>query len=642
MYRTRAVEVAVVSALAALVTALVAAPVLMRPSELLFGMDIVGRHYDPFAVMAQMRVPLGHAIFLQPVTDIPAALLSRLLGPVAAHNGIVLATFPLSAASAYLLARYLALSPVAAGVAALAYAFSPFHFAHAAYHLHVAQTQWIPLYLLALLHSLSGASAGRVAWLAAATIAVSLSNYYGGLIAAMITPFAILGHWLSNRHMQSARAMAGTLLTLIGVAAAVAIYAAVSTGRIADAATLAFQPTDLFRYGSRWWSYLVPPIANPWLGSTASQIWNDAAVHEGLLEQQIGVGLGVTALAMIGARWDRTRPHVSSRTPLLACVAVAAFVFSLAPLRGGVFSLLPAAWLYGVVPMFRSYARFGVVVQLALAILAGIGVDRLRHSGTGRARLACIGLVIVIAGEYMVRPSAMSRDVLPTTAHRWVVQQANPIRVLDCTPLTLESESVPWLTHERVSMLGGAIEDCDDPQLAERLAAAGFTHLLERHGVAPAPSRSGLRVAGQFDDGSVSTVIAKTPLIYVAATSGFHRREHDAEWTWHWMGGDSRWTIVNTATTTIFATLRVELSAFNRPRQLQLRVGGGPVHTVVVQTEHQGYDIGPIEIFPGYHEMLFHPAEAPTVASEAIDTRDQRRLSFAVGASHWTVSGHRP
>jgi hypothetical protein len=34
--------------------------------------------------------------------------------------------------------------------------------------------------------------------------------------------------------------------------------------------------------------------------------------------------------------------------------------------------------------MFRAYARFGVVVQLMAALLAGVGVDRLRRAGTAR------------------------------------------------------------------------------------------------------------------------------------------------------------------------------------------------------------------------------------------------------------------
>ena len=118
---------------------------------------------------------------------------------MAAYNWLILLSFPLAAVAAYLLARHLALSRSAATIAALAYAFSPFHLAHAAYHPHIAQTQWLPLYLLALWRCLDAATPAAVAFLGLATLAVTLSNFYGGLIAAVITPAAVAAYWLVMR-----------------------------------------------------------------------------------------------------------------------------------------------------------------------------------------------------------------------------------------------------------------------------------------------------------------------------------------------------------------------------------------------------------------------------------------------------------
>src|SRR5688572_26497514 len=146
-------------------------------------MEIAGRHHDPFSVMAQFERPIAIGVHSQPLTDFSGALLARISGVVAAYNWLVLLSFPLSAAAAYLLARYLALSPAGAAVAAMAYAFSPFHVAHAAYHPHIAQIQWLPLYLLALWRCLDDASPVAVGFLGAATMAVTLSNFYAGLIA---------------------------------------------------------------------------------------------------------------------------------------------------------------------------------------------------------------------------------------------------------------------------------------------------------------------------------------------------------------------------------------------------------------------------------------------------------------------------
>src|SRR5476649_1953358 len=149
----------------------IAAPVLRAPSERVFGMEIVGRHHDPFTVMEQLGRPISVGVYSQPVTDVAGALLAHISGVVAAYNWLVLLSFPLSAAAAYLLARYLTLSPAGATVAAMAYAFSPFHLAHAAYHPHIAQIQWMPLYLLALWRCLDDGSVLSIGFLGAATLA---------------------------------------------------------------------------------------------------------------------------------------------------------------------------------------------------------------------------------------------------------------------------------------------------------------------------------------------------------------------------------------------------------------------------------------------------------------------------------------
>jgi hypothetical protein len=659
--------------MAAIVTVAMAAGVLRAPSERVFGMAIVGRHHDPFTVMAQFGRPISLGVYSQPVTDITGALLARLSGAVAAYNWLVLLSFPLSAAAAYLLARHLALSPPGATVAAMAYTFSPFHVAHAAYHPHIAQTQWVPLYLLALWRCLDAASPAAVGFLGAATMAVTLSNFYAGLIAAVLTPVAVAAYWLAGGGMRSMRRLAITVGSLVLIAASGIAYASYAARAIVvNPAAFAFPRADLFRYSAKWWSYLVPPVAHPLLGEAAHRLWTAVGVREGLLEHQVSLGWGIIALGLIAilrlpaevrseneSTIFRLPAEVRSRSecerrrarvPVLVIVAVAALVCSLSPERTiGAFTFVrPSALLYRVVPMFRSYARFGVVVQLMAALLAGIGIDRLRLAGTKSAQIVCVALVALAAGEYAVSPSALWRDVLPAAAHRWVVQQVDPVRVLDCTPLDQESESVQWLTGHRVTLLGGSISDCTDPNLSRKLAANGYTHLLVRRDtiegqlLANHPAPDGLRVAARFDDGQVFAVSADRAAIYTAAMTGFFPRERDAEWAWRWMGTDAAWTIANTSARPIVATLGLEMSAFHRARRLEVRLDGRHVQTLVVDPSRRIYQLGPLSVIPGEHELVFHPAEEPTVAGVVIDNDDRRPLSFALGTWNWTVRGEQP
>ena len=62
-----------VSALALLLTLVIAAPVLRAPSDRIFGTDIVGRHHDPFTVMQQFGRPIAPRRLLAAVTDLTGA-----------------------------------------------------------------------------------------------------------------------------------------------------------------------------------------------------------------------------------------------------------------------------------------------------------------------------------------------------------------------------------------------------------------------------------------------------------------------------------------------------------------------------------------------------------------------------------------
>ncbi|CAN5433092.1 hypothetical protein BH23ACI1_BH23ACI1_08820 [soil metagenome] len=652
----RAAETAGVSALALLLALAIAAPVLRAPSERLFGMEIVGRHHDPFSVIQQFGGPLTFGVHTQPFTDVPGALLARAMGGVPAYNWLILLTFPLSAAAAYLLARQLALSPVPATFAALTFAFSPFHLAQSAYHPHIAQTQWVPLYLLALWRCLENPKPAALCVLVAATAGVTLSNFYGGLIAAAVTPMAVAAYWsfISRHEPRSSRSLALTLgmLTVLAVGGlAYAWYAAHPV--VMNPAAFGYPREDLFRYAAKLWSYLMPPVAHPIAGPAMGRWWHAAGVREGLLEQQVSLGWGIVTLAAVAlVTWlvrDRSLRAIQA-VPVLALVALVAIVCSLSPERViGPFTFTrPSAILYTVLPMFRSYARFAVVVQLMAVLLAAIGAERLWRAGTPLARGVCAALVALAAAEYMVAPQAMWRDVLPTSAHRWIVQQPGDVRGLDCATLTVESQSVQWLTANRISLRTTEFDDCTQPNIGEKLSAFGYTHLIVRR---PSPEArwfarrsapEGLRPVGRFRDAQVFAVTAPPPPVYTERMTAFYPREHDDEWEWRWMGSDAAWTIVNRTARPVRATLSVEMTAFAGARGLRVLLDGREVQTLSIGQHRGTYTLGPLTLAPGAHELVFRPADAPGVADDLEHNGDMRALSFGVGGWHWRVQPTTP
>jgi hypothetical protein len=651
--RVSARELAAVAAVATIMTLVMATPVLRSPSERVFGADIVGRHHDPFTVMAQFQRPIALGTYVQPLTDIPGALLARLFHPVTAYNWLVLATFPLSAAAAYALARHLMMPATAAALAAFAFAFSPFHLAQAAYHVHVAQTQWIPLYLLALFRCLDRSTAATIGLLALSAVGVALSNFYGGLIAGVMTPMAVAGHWyfISRDEAGSRRRVLITLASLGALAFAGAAYAwIVAPAVVAAPDAFAVARDDLVRYGATWRSYVVPPVVHPLFGDSASRVWIAAGVGIGLLEQQLSLGVGLMTLAAVSIyAWWRRRRRVAAliAVPLIATIGLFALVFSLSP-QGtlGPFTVSgPSAFLYDVVPMFRAYARFGVVVQLMIALLAGIGADWLWRRDRRPAKIIAAALVVLTAIEYMAAPAALSRDVWPTRAHRWLAHQPEPVRALDCAPLTADSPSLEWLSEGRISPRQWTIDDCDEPDISAKLAAAGYTHMLIRQRpdgqAARAATAAGLQSLARFDDSEVLAVTAPPPLVYTRQVTAFYPRESDVATTWRWMGPAASWTIMNTAHRELIASVDIELTAFHRARQMTLRLDGRPLQTVTVAASRSRTRIGPMALPPGEHQLTFEPVEPPVVADDLMKNGDRRPLSIAVGRWSWTVEGTR-
>ena len=74
-------------------TLLMAAPVVLAPSERLFGSgETLGRedpNRDALIVIEQFRTGRVPAPYLQPLTDLPGRALARLVGPVAAYNVLI-------------------------------------------------------------------------------------------------------------------------------------------------------------------------------------------------------------------------------------------------------------------------------------------------------------------------------------------------------------------------------------------------------------------------------------------------------------------------------------------------------------------------------------------------------------------------
>ena len=246
-------------------------------------------------------------------------------------------------------------------------------------------------------------------------------------------------------------------------------------------------------YSAKWEAYILPPVDHTVVGPLSRRIWDAKGVNVGLLEQQLSLGVGLLGLAVLGL-WrsvtEAATAGAARRTVLVfAVIGAWAYVLSLMPgvdLDGQFGSALRAS-LQELLPMFRSYARLGIVVALAVAIAAGVAVDDLltrAQSGSVTTRRIALAATVCLLGMTVLEFAPIpwrARDVLPTRAHRWLTEQGEAVRALDCTRFSLAEQSVPWLLGSHaIEFLQPPFEDCGDPLLVESMMARGFTHLIVR------------------------------------------------------------------------------------------------------------------------------------------------------------------
>jgi len=490
-----------------------------------------------------------------------------------------------------------------------------------------------------------GLSAWRACGLLASAAVAVLANDYHVLLLSAVTPVAVLVFW----HAPSRTGDHGGPGDLIGTAALLAVSAA--TGYIclryavpAVVTAPAGGREELFTYSARWWSYLVPPVDHQTFGPWAQRLWARSGIEDGLLEQQVYAGVSVIVLAAVAVALARTRP-ARQRLWSLVVLGVVAAVCSLSPERRvfGLATVRPSALLYELMPMFRSYARFAVIVQLALAVLAGAGVDALWRRR--RARPLAIALLALLAFEYSPL-QAQARDVLPTSAHRYLANRlgsgadAHGALVFDCTRNSLAEYQTSWLAGFGIDYLSPAVDDCGEPALASKLRALGYRYLVTRPGAPErpsldAPAAVGFRRVYRADDADVLEVTAAPASVFVTQWQGLSPREYDGARSWRWMGPSAQGVLRNASGSPVSGVLAIDLAAFGVPRHATIFIDGRPQQQAVIPTHPMTWTLPSVTLSPGPHVVVVASLDAAMSPRSVGVAEDDRALAFQIVNWRW-------
>ena len=307
--------------------------------------------------------------------------------PVLTYWILWLLAFPLNALAMHALAWRVTRDHLASFAAGCVYAFCFFRMHHAHGHIQLLWTWMFPLLPIALDDWLERPTVPRAAAVAALVLLAALSSWYLAVFVALLGVASLLC-LVPGRTLHAGHLVQGIAAGAVGTAVVIWFarpYLGLTAGPSAEAAANAAD----FR------SYFVPPT-NTWLGQMLGRhtsiatrwIWG---------EQTLYVGVSAFVLAAAGV-WRLVPDWIrSGREPrIIAAVLVGgglALAFSFGPTATG---LSPFDLLTDVpgLALLRAPARFALLVMIAVALLAAIGVASAHDALPAQSRAAAIAALL--------------------------------------------------------------------------------------------------------------------------------------------------------------------------------------------------------------------------------------------------------
>lgn len=390
--------------------------------------------YQPMAnTLAYSENMLGSAFIAAPVVWLTGDL-------VLALNLVLLLSCALCGVGAYALGRALGLGRGAALVCGLVFAFAPTRFYRMS-QLHLDAVQWLP-FCLAFVHRYLAGGQRRNLRIALGFFTLqALTSGHGAVmlvvaLAVVVAAAALAGEPLALVRRSRDIGVAGVLLLLPAVLvllpyrrarAEVGLDRTYETWAVTADSFLA-SPSNVHRAILSWFT-------SRDLAETASAF---------LFPGYLAVILALAAL------WPRPAETSTRRRDVwtYAAIIAASVMFYV----DGPFDLWPWVRAWPGFNFIRVPSRFAILTTLALAVLAGIGFERLT-AGTRKAALAAAAAAVLLLAEYSTHPFSGVPFTMPAPAIvRWVDTLPAPV-VLAEVPIPRITQAGPFERFETAAML---------------------------------------------------------------------------------------------------------------------------------------------------------------------------------------------
>ncbi|HOX55134.1 MAG: hypothetical protein PHI86_01825 [Candidatus Omnitrophica bacterium] len=347
------------------------------------GVDLFSTGYSPYIYVFLMSI------------------LSIATSPLIAYNLILLFNIFLSGIVVYMLVFYLTKNIFSGVFSGVAFAFCPYQFARLWQHPTLTLNEWIPLCLLsAILLKDKFSKATAVLFLCSILILFSFDLHimlFGFYVFIIFMVYLILFNWRTKLFKKPSlfkedikyfkRVVVILLLAFVILLPQYFPFIKNALRFSASSIASGFNPyrrpfEDLFSQSAKPLSYFLPSAQHPIFGKFTEYFVGDFLYGVSFTEHALYLGWTTIIFAFLAFRFWRRRNKNSSNQEekffigYFLLLVIVSWLFSQPPWWkfGSIKIYLPSFFIYKVLPMIRAYARFGLLVMLAVSVLAGFGL----------------------------------------------------------------------------------------------------------------------------------------------------------------------------------------------------------------------------------------------------------------------------
>jgi len=333
--------------------------------------------------------------------------LSIITTPIIAYNLPLIFNIFLSGFFVYLLVFYLTKNRFSGVFSGMAFAFCPYQFSRLWQHPTLTYNEWIPLVLLsAILLKEKFSKATAVLFFCSILLLYSFDLHitlFGSFVLFVFMVYSLFFNWkakffkkhaLFNDDIKYFKRLSVILILAFiilswqyfGFLNKTLKFSASTSASATNPYRRPFE--DLFSQSAKPLSYLLPSAQHPIFGKFTEYFVGDFLYGKSYTEHALYLGWTAMILSFIAFRFWRKKNRLSGNgnkaleqrenfaIGYFVFLVIVAWLFSQPPWWkfGSLRIYLPSYFMYKIIPMVRAYCRFGIIVMLGVACLAGFGL----------------------------------------------------------------------------------------------------------------------------------------------------------------------------------------------------------------------------------------------------------------------------